>query len=82
MSKNCASIHRRVLSTHACELQFIPRNKHFAPSISIFELAQNLPFVKGPARRFSVLALRVILLAAGKTLFVYALRYHCGPGIK
>jgi hypothetical protein len=82
MSKNYAAIHRRVLSAHAFEPQFIPQNKHFASFIAIFDFAQNFSFVKAATHCFTFLAIPVGLLATGKALFIYALWYLCGPCVK
>jgi hypothetical protein len=82
MSKNYAAIHPRFCQLNACESRFIPQNKHFASSITIFELVQNLSLVKAGDHRFTILAFPVVLFATGKALFIYALWHFCGPGIK
>ena len=50
--------------------------------ITIFELAQNLALVKAGVHHFTVLALPVVLFAAGKALLIYALWHFSGIGIK
>jgi hypothetical protein len=45
-------------------------------------MAQNLSLVKAAVHRFTVLTLAVILLAASKALFIYALRYLGRLGVK